>query len=81
MEKLFYITSQPSAKHSIIEFPSPQCNILKTVCTRPAKNVIRMFYLAMPSPHVFVMLEFNYCRIYIPAMYKYIWSLRFFLDT
>jgi hypothetical protein len=53
-EKLFYITPQPSGKHVIIEFPSLQCNILKTVCTRPAKNVTRMFYLAAPSPHVFV---------------------------
>jgi len=54
-EKLFYITPQPLAKHIIIEFASLQCNILKTVCTRPAKNVTRMFYSAAPSPHVFVM--------------------------
>jgi len=54
-EKLFYITPQPSAKHINTEFPSLQCNILKTVCTRPAKNVTWMFYLAAPSPHVLVM--------------------------
>jgi len=52
-EKLFYITPQPSAKHIITEFPSLQCNILKNICTRPAKNV--KFYSAAPSPHVFVM--------------------------
>jgi len=54
-ETLLYITPQPSAKHIIIEIPSLQCNILKTLCTRPAKNVTRMFYSAAPSPHVFVM--------------------------
>jgi hypothetical protein len=45
-EKLFYITPQPSRKHIIIEFPGLQYNILKNICTRPAKNV--MFYLAAP---------------------------------
>jgi hypothetical protein len=51
-QKLFYTTPQPSAKH-IIQFPSFQCNIFKMVCSRPAKNVTRLFYLAAPSPHEF----------------------------